>query len=110
MTFRTLMQRLLRRQPIIVLLLQQELTLDFAGLLQRSTAIEVEQDNTYWFDLTSYSRRRQATTPVDGLIGDITFAGELKEFLPLLVWGQITHVGKDTTRGNGWYRIADSSL
>jgi hypothetical protein len=37
------------------------------------------------------------------LIGAITFAGNLKPLLPLLAWGMVLQVGKDTTKGNGVY-------
>jgi hypothetical protein len=84
------------------------LELDFAGLLDQAPEVRVEADHTEWADLVSYSRRRQTSTPVGGLVGDVTFSGPLEPFLPFLVWGQLTHVGKDTTRGNGWYQIAES--
>ncbi|MGH2391800.1 MAG: CRISPR system precrRNA processing endoribonuclease RAMP protein Cas6 [Chloroflexota bacterium] len=40
-----------------------------------------------------------------GLVGKITFTGDLAPFLPWLVWGEIRHVGKDTAKGNGLYQI-----
>lgn len=80
--------------------------LDFPGLLERSREVSVIQDDTYWVDLSSYSRRRNARTPVGGLMGAIVFSGNIEDFLPLLVWGQFTHIGKDATRGNGWYSLS----
>lgn len=108
LTFRLFMQRLLRRlTDLYHYCCDQKLDLDFPYLLERAAQIQVERDDTGWSDLTSFSRRRQATTPVGGLTGEIAFAGDLRELLPLIVWGEITHVGKDATRGNGWYRIKD---
>lgn len=110
LTFRIFMQRLLRRLTDLYHYCgDQDLEMDFPALLKQAEEVQVSQDNTRWLDLSSYSGRRQASTPIGGLMGEITFAGNLKEFLPLLVWGQITHVGKDATKGNGWYRIAVSS-
>ncbi len=109
LTFRIFTQRLLRRlTDLYRFCCNQELDLDFSGLLKQAEGVQVAQDNTRWIDLSSYSNRRFASTPTGGLIGEITFAGNLKDFLPLLVWGEMTHIGKDATRGNGWYRIADS--
>jgi hypothetical protein len=79
-------------------------------LLEKAELVQVAEDQTSWLDRSSYSRRRQASTPTGGLVGEIAFEGELEVFLPYLVWGQFTHVGKDVTRGNGWYQIAGSSL
>lgn len=106
LTFPSFLRRLLRRLTDLTRTYSgQELDLDFAGLLRRGAEVEVIRDNTRWTDLSSYSRRRQASTPVGGLTGDISFKGNFTEFLPLLVWGRLTHVGKDATRGNGMYEM-----
>jgi hypothetical protein len=55
----------------------------------------------------SFSSRLGRHTPIGGLVGEITFCGELGPFLPYIVWGQFTHIGKDTTKGNGWYEICN---
>jgi hypothetical protein len=34
-------------------------------------------------------------------------AEDWSPFLPYLIWGQFTHVGKDATKGNGVYRIGN---
>ena len=110
LTFRPLMQRLLRRlTDLYHHCCGEKLDIDFAGLLNEADNVQVNGDMTRWLDLSSYSRRREARTPIGGLVGEVVFEGELDAFLPFLVWGQFTHVGKDATRGNGWYQIADSS-
>jgi len=116
LTFRIFMQRILRRLTdlynsyVLNGKVNQEepkkrLELAFPALLEQTEKIQVEEDKTEWIDLSSYSSRRQAKTPIGGLIGTISFTGNLSPFLPLLAWGQVVHVGKDTTRGNGWYEI-----
>lgn len=110
LSFRPLVQRLLRRlTDLYHQCCGEELTLDFAGLLRQAAGVMVAEDRTSWLDISSYSRRLQASTPIGGLVGGITFEGQLGPFLPFLVWGQFTHVGKDATKGNGWYQIAGSS-
>ncbi len=111
LTFHALMRRLLRRLTDLQNhFCDERLELDFRGLLDKAEQVQVAGDKTYWVDLSSYSRRRQARTPIGGLVGEITFKGELQDFLPFLVWGQFTHAGKDVTKGNGWYQITDSWL
>jgi len=63
------------------------------------------RDATRWIELSSYSTRQHRATPTSGFIGEVTFAGDLTPFLPWLLWGQFTHVGKDAVKGNGWYRL-----
>jgi len=110
LSFEALMRRLLRRlTDLDYHFCTEQLDTDFPGLLRDAAQVRVAGDRTQWLDLSSYSRRREARTPIGGLMGRITFEGDLGAFLPFLVWGQFTHVGKDTTRGNGWYQIIDSS-
>jgi hypothetical protein len=78
---------------------------DHQDLLSRAERIAVVEDKTRWLDVASYSARQGRTMPIGGLLGSITFAGELAPFAPWLLWGMITHVGKDATKGGGWYRL-----
>lgn len=75
------------------------------ALYQAARGIVVRRDGTCWHDLRSYSQRQGRSTPIGGHVGRITFAGALEPLLPLLVWGEVAHCGKDTTKGCGWYRI-----
>jgi CRISPR/Cas system endoribonuclease Cas6 (RAMP superfamily) len=71
-------------------------------------AIKTKELNLRWIEL----KRRSKTQPIQhdqsGFIGNITFVGDLREFLPLLVLGEYVHVGEDAVFGNGWYRIEHS--
>lgn len=58
-----------------------------------------------WLDLERYSSRQERRLPMGGLRGRVTYRGELGPFLPLLVWGRFTHVGKYAVMGNGGYEI-----
>ncbi|MCL4458875.1 MAG: CRISPR system precrRNA processing endoribonuclease RAMP protein Cas6 [Chloroflexi bacterium] len=84
---------------------QEKLDLNFASLLEQAQAVKVVEDKTDWVELQSYSTRQGRSMPIGGCIGQITFTNQLTPFLPYLVWGQFTHVGKDATKGNGWYTI-----
>jgi len=74
-------------------------------LIEMAGTIEVFHDKTYWAEVSSYSRRQGKSTPIGGLLGEITFGGNLQPLLPLMAWGTVIQVGKDTTKGNGVYTI-----
>ncbi len=78
---------------------------DFVPLLEAAEHITVRQDATRWLDVASHSSRLQRSTPIGGLVGTIGFTGNLTPFLPLLIWGELVQLGKDTTKGNGLYQI-----
>jgi hypothetical protein len=75
-------------------------------LIEIAGTVEVLEDTTTWADVSSYSRRQGKATPIGGLIGTITFVGDLQPLLPLLAWGTVLQVGKDTTKGNGVYAMS----
>jgi hypothetical protein len=74
-------------------------------LIELAAAAEVLEDKTAWEDVSSYSRRQGKSTPIGGLMGSITFGGNLRPLLPLLAWGMVLQAGKDTTKGNGVYSM-----
>ena len=72
---------------------------------QSSYVLKTSDGGTTWADVSSYSRRQGKSTPIGGLMGEITFAGNLQPLLPLLASGVVLQVGKDTTKGNGVYTM-----
>ena len=105
--FRPLIQRLHRRLRDLT----REFTdapwdFDFRQVMAQAEAVQAVEDQTRWVELDSFSTRRSASTPMGGLVGQVTFEGALEPFLPWLVWGEIVHVGKDAVKGNGWYEIS----
>jgi len=107
-TFRPLIQRLHGRLRDLT----REFTdtpweFDFRQVMAQAEAVQVVEDRTRWVELDSFSTRLGRATPRGGLVGRVTFAGDLEPFLPWLVWGEIVHVGKDAVKGNGWMRICE---
>jgi hypothetical protein len=105
-TFDVLQRRLLRRLDRLAFATTGSgLQLPFEQLGEVAASIRVADDMTTWLDVSSHSSRTGLSTPIGGLVGRISFEGDLSLFLPWLVWGEIAHVGKDTTKGNGLYQI-----
>jgi hypothetical protein len=111
--FQTLIWRLLER---LTRLVQHYGVREEAGRLWAerehwlalAQSIRCEEDATRWQDVASYSRRLKRATPIGGLLGRATFVGDLAPFRELLLWGELVHVGKDTVKGDGWYRIVQA--
>ena len=80
---------------------QGEPTLDYSGLVKRAAGILVKRNDSQWHELTRYSNRQKTAMLLGGLQGDITYEGDLTEFLPLLQYCQKVHLGKQTTFGLG---------
>ena len=104
--FRPLVQRLFERLSALARAYSDTpLELDFRSLLTSAEQISLTKDDTHWVELDSYSTRRHARTPLGGFVGQASYSGPIEPFLPWLVWGQFTHVGKDAVKGDGWYEI-----
>lgn len=104
--FATFVRRLLERiSSLSGTYAHGSLDVDFQDLLRRAESVEVVEDHTRWVEVSRYSSRQSRTLPMGGLVGEITFAGDLGPFLPWLMWGTLTHVGKYAVLGNGWYEM-----
>ena len=78
---------------------------DYRGIIEAATGVRLVEARTGWVDWERYSRRQQQRMNLGGLVGKATYEGELDPFLPLLVLGQLVHVGKACVFGNGWYEL-----
>jgi len=81
---------------------EQAPVFDTAGLMGQ---LEVAANDTRWHEVRGYSTRQRQAVPLGGFTGSVTLRGNLAPLLPFLAWGQLAHVGKDATKGNGWYRL-----
>jgi hypothetical protein len=108
MAFRPFIQRLHGRlKQLSAEYSDTPLGFDLRTVMAQAEAVRVVRDETRWVELESYSTRLERATPLGGLMGQITFEGDLTPFWEWLVWGQFTHVGKDAVKGNGMYRIGE---
>ncbi len=72
-----------------------------------ATKVVVEKSSLRWQELERYSSRQKTKMKLGGLIGMVTFKGDLTPFMPYLVLGQHIHVGQGTTFGLGKYEILE---
>jgi len=104
--FHILMRSLLRRISLLTFFhCGRELEVDFRGLILQAQKVRVVESNLLWHDWLRYSHRQRARLKLGGLMGEMTFAGDLEPFWPFLKLGEWIHVGKGTSFGLGRYRI-----
>jgi len=76
---------------------------DFRGFIQRAMAVTIKEKSIEWYDWERYSARQDTRMKLGGFVGDITFEGDLAEFIPYLQAGEHVHIGKGTSFGLGKY-------
>ncbi len=73
--------------------------------INKALEVKVKDSKLRWFDWERYSYRQNRRMILGGLIGTITFEGNIGPFLSVLKAGEIFHCGKNTSFGLGKYRI-----
>ncbi|GAB5494386.1 MAG: CRISPR system precrRNA processing endoribonuclease RAMP protein Cas6 [Phototrophicaceae bacterium] len=101
--FRPIFQRLLERTLILNKYYgTQNVAVNFDHLLSYSDKIQLINDNTRIYG-KQYSKRYSRN--IIGFIGDAKYQGEFASLLPFIVGGQLMNVGKNVTKGCGWFRV-----
>ena len=78
---------------------------DLQALKMDAEKIRMTAHQTWWHDWERYSNRQGTRMKLGGLLGTVTYEGDLTPFLPYLALGEWVHVGKGATFGLGKYRI-----
>ncbi len=79
--------------------------LDYKGLVMAAKEIETVELNKKWFEIRRYSYRQHSKMRLGGLIGSAYYEGNLTNFIPILKYCEIMHVGKQTSFGFGKFTI-----
>ena len=74
-------------------------------LKEQAARVQLDQNETTWMDIQSYSTRQRQGMPIGGLVGRASFVGDMSQFRELLAWGEVLHVGKNIVKGGGAYRL-----
>ena len=78
------------------------LNTDFQGLGKRAEQIRTVSANFDWAERNRTSSKTHQRHELSGFVGEAVYEGNLIEFLPWLLLGELVHVGKHAAWGNGW--------
>lgn len=77
----------------------------YHGLIHQAKNIKVENSQIKWDDWNRFSGSQKKWMKFGGLMGDITYAGDLEPFADVLKLGEWLHIGNKTSFGLGKYEI-----
>jgi len=105
--FEVVMRNLLRRLSWLAEVhCEEKWDMDWKRLLKRAKErVNTVHSDLRWHDWERYSQRQATKLKMGGFLGEITFEGDLTEFLPFLKLGEYLHIGKGTVYGLGKYEI-----
>jgi len=81
------------------------LDLNYAEIIEKAKKVQTIGSNLHWYDWERYSSRQKTRMKLGGFMGDISFEGDLAEFMPFIKLGEYLHIGKGTVYGLGKYQI-----
>ena len=83
----------------------EELEFDYKRFIANTDGVKTKERNIKWYDWERYSSRQDIRMKLGGFMGNITFEGDLEDFLPFIKLGEYIHIGKQTSFGLGKYEI-----
>jgi hypothetical protein len=105
--FHAVFRALLRRLSSLALFhCDVRLDIDYRGLIAQAESIRLVEDRTRNISFERYSARQRQRMDLGGLVGEAVYEGDLTTFMPYLLFGQWTHVGKNATFGLGRYHLS----
>jgi CRISPR/Cas system endoribonuclease Cas6 (RAMP superfamily) len=75
--------------------------LDYRGLVRRAEDVRIANSNLKWFDWRRYSNRQDQAMLMGGIVGSVTYMGQIEEYMPLINFCSKIHLGKQTSFGLG---------
>ncbi|HYL97917.1 MAG TPA: CRISPR system precrRNA processing endoribonuclease RAMP protein Cas6 [Blastocatellia bacterium] len=113
-SFDLLVRSLLRRISMLMLVHGRgRFEVDYKGLISRASEVRIRSTALRWWDFERYSNRQQTKMKLGGFVGEIEYEADARvigELLPLVVAGEVLHIGSNTTFGLGLCKTAASGI
>ncbi|MFH0825858.1 MAG: CRISPR system precrRNA processing endoribonuclease RAMP protein Cas6 [Pseudomonadota bacterium] len=81
--------------------------LDYRGLTARAERVRIASSTIRWSEFRRYSNRQKQAMHMGGMVGEVSYEGDLSEFIPLIRYCEEVHVGKATTFGLGKITVTE---
>ncbi len=105
--FHVLVRALLRRaSSLLGVYGGGEPSLDYPALVRQAEQVCMAENHLRWIDWRRYSFRQNDEMFLGGMLGSVTYRDVPADFLPLLEFGALTHIGKQTAFGLGKIELA----
>lgn len=108
--FQLIMERLSGRIKTLMTAYGDNASMTVSPSLQTTTPtfgdpaiVTIDHCEMKWDEWSRFSGRQKEWMKFGGLMGEVTYAGELKPFLPELILGEWLHIGNKTSFGLGKY-------
>lgn len=75
--------------------------LDYRSLVEAAAGVKNRESRLSWHDWKRYSNRQHDVMLFGGLLGNISFVGNIGPFMQIVEQAKILHIGKQTTFGLG---------
>jgi len=104
--FHIIIRNLLRRLTLLSFFhCSQQLSIPYKDIISHAENVKIVASNIRWYDWERYSSRQDTRMKLGGVVGEITYEGNISPFMPYLAAGEIFHIGKGTSFGLGKYEI-----
>jgi len=70
-------------------------------MIRRAESVRVVRNQTRWHDWSRYSGRQKRHVKMGGVVGRMSYEGDIGEFLPLLVLGSRVNLARGPVWGWG---------
>lgn len=74
---------------------------DFQSMFKRAEEVELVSNGVKWVDWERYSARQNTKMQLGGMLGEASYRGPIREFVPWLLAGETLRIGKQTAFGLG---------
>ncbi len=104
--FSEIITNILRRYDVLLNYHQpdQYESIDYQQVINKSKTVKIKENDTVLKIYKRFSGRQKKWISHYGIIGNITYEGDIQDFIPLLEIGSLINIGKSTSFGFGKYK------
>ncbi len=84
-----------------------DFSINFHQLCEAAELVSVTREDTYWEEYQRYSNRQKRSMLLGGVVGELSFAGELTPYLPYFRYVEQVGLGKQTAFGFGRLEVRE---